>query len=150
MMAAANTADPATSKETRDLQLMWVSLVQGPWSSLVVVPSEAPVSARSAASALSEIGGFHDLGLIETMDAVGVSSGEGLRLARYLAERVALGKRVVILVDPLTQSMAGFPLVTAAERALLVLRYGTSLASARASVDLVGKDKLLGAVALKA
>lgn len=148
-MAASASADPAGLKEKRDLQLMWVSLVQRPWSSLVVVPTEAPLSARATADALSEIGGFHDLGLIETMDAIGVSSGEGLRLARYLGERIALGKRVVVLVDPLTQTMAGFPLVTAAERALLVLRYGTSLAAARTSVELVGKDKILGAVALK-
>jgi hypothetical protein len=149
MMAASSPAEPVTSKETRDLQLMWISLVQRPWSSLVVVPTEAPVAARAAAGALSEIGAFHDLGQIETMDAVGVSSGEGLRLARYLAERTAQGKRVVVMVDPLTQSMAGFPLVTSAERALLVLRYGTSMASARATVELVGQGKIIGAVALK-
>ncbi len=148
-MAASSPPDTAAAKETRDLQLMWVSLVQRPWSSLVVVPTEAPVSARAAAGALSEIGGFHDLGQLETMDAVGVSSGEGLRLARYLGERVALGKRVVVLVDPLTSSMAAFPLVTAAQRALLVVRYGTSMASARATVELLGKEKILGAVALK-
>jgi len=149
-MAAASLAEPTPSQETRDLQMMWVSLVQRPWSSLVVVPTEAPASARAAAGALSEIGGFHDLGQIETMDAVGASSGEGLRLARYLGERIALGKRVVVLVDPISQSMAAFPLVTAAERALLVVRYGTSLAAARTTVELVGRDKILGAVALRA
>ena len=143
-------ADPtAAALETRDLQLLWVSLVQRPWTSLVVVPTEAPVSARTAAAALSEIGGFHDLGQIETMDAVGVSSGEGLRLARYLGERVALGKRVVVLVDPLTSSMAAFPLATAAERALLVVRYGTSLSAAKATVELLGREKILGALALR-
>jgi len=145
----ASPADAPTSKETRDLQLLWVSLVQRPWTSLAVVPTEAPVSARTAAGALSEIGGFHDLAQIETMDAVGVSSGEGLRLARYLGERVALGKRVVVLVDPLTSSMAAFPLVTASQRALLVVRYGTSLSAAKATVELLGRDKILGAVALR-
>jgi hypothetical protein len=45
--------------------------------------------------------------------------------------------------------MAGFPLVTSAERALLVLRYGTSMASARSTVELVGQNKIIGAVALR-
>jgi hypothetical protein len=129
---------------------MWISVVQRPWSSLVVVPTEAPLSPRLAASALAEIGTLHDLGEFETIDAVGASGGEGLQLARSLAERVALGKRVVVLVAPLTQTMAGFPLVTASERALLLLRYGSGMATAQATVDLIGKDKILGAVALRA
>jgi hypothetical protein len=127
---------------------MWVSLVQGAWNSLVVVPTEAGLSPREAAGALTEIGAYCDLGQVETMDAVGASSGDGLRLARYLGERLATGKRVVVLVDAPAKSMGGYPLVAVAEAALVVLRYGSSLASARSTIDLVGRQKVLGCVAL--
>jgi hypothetical protein len=148
MNTKVNEGDPVTLGSGRELKLLWVELLQRPWTSLVVVPTADAVSAHDVASVLEETAGLQDLSQVETLDAIGAGAGEGLQLARQMGARVASGKRVVVLVDSLTSSLAGFPVVREAQAALLVLRYGSTMASARATLELVGRSKVLGAVAL--
>lgn len=149
-MSEPTSIESPMSLEVLDLEIMWLSLVQRPWTSLVVVPTEPGLSPYLATAALAESGSLHELGMFETITSVGAGGHDGLRLARNLASRVAAGKRVVALVAPFSESMAGLPLAAAAQRALLLIRYGSSMAAARSTIDLIGREKLLGAVALRA
>jgi hypothetical protein len=133
----------------RELQLLWLSLVQRSWRSLAVVPCDDSVTARLAAAALAEIAAFYDLGPVETLDAIGALSGDGPRLAQDLAARVEAGKRVVVLVDPPLKGLGGFPLVVAAEVAVLLVRYGSPLATVQGTIGLVGREKVLGCITIE-
>ena len=131
-----------------ELQQMWLSLMRGDWSSLVVVPTDADIPARDVVAALQE-GAASRMGRFRVIDAVGVSTDDGERLAREMAAVVAGGTRVIVPVDSLMQCLSGAHLVRDAEAALLVVRLGASnLKYVQSTIDLVGRERILGAVTL--
>ena len=131
-----------------EIQQMWMSLMRGDWSSLVVIPTDGGIPARDVVGALHEAAA-HVIGRFQVIDAVGVSIDVGERLAREMATAVASGTRVVAAVDSPMQSPSGFHLVRGAQAALLVVRLGSSnLEYVRTTVELVGRERILGAVTL--
>ena len=61
----------------------------------------------------------------------------------------ARGEWVIVAVDPIADHPSVVPLVRAASAALLVVRLGeSSLASAQAAIDTVGRTRFLGSVVL--
>ena len=128
---------------------MWLSLIRGDWSSLVVIPASAGASAKAVTAALGEIAGIEDVERFKIVDAVGASVAEGARLANDLAAAVASGTRAVAAVDPLVQSLSGVPLIMGADAALLVVELGvTDFDSVRSAIDIIGRHRILGTVAL--
>jgi len=62
---------------------------------------------------------------------------------------VGRGARAVVAVDSLMQSLGGTPLVRDADAVLLVVRLGVSnFDSVQSTIDIVGRERILGAVAL--
>ncbi len=140
---------PAALAAGRDLQMLWISLLKRPWTTLAVLPTEPSASARDLMGALAEIAHYHEAARqVEIIDVGGLPPGDGIRQAQNLGARVNAGKRVVLLVDPITTSLQGLPLVNEAQAVLLVLRYGSAIEAARSTAELVGRDRILGAVAL--
>jgi hypothetical protein len=130
---------------------MWLSLMGGGWSSLVVVPTDPDVSARVVTGALAEVATFHDLGPFQIIDALGASPAVGEQLAKELASVVASGVRAVAAVDSLMQSLAGVHLVRDADAALLVVRLGpANFDYVQSTIDIIGRERILGAVTLPA
>jgi hypothetical protein len=128
---------------------MWRSLLHGSWSSIVVVPTEPGTSARVVIAALVEAAHQENVGRFEIIDAEGASAAHGERLAQQVASVVAGGARAVIAVDSLMQSLGGTPLVRDADAALLVVRLGESnYDTVQSTIDIVGRERILGAVAL--
>lgn len=128
---------------------MWLSLIRGDWSSMVVVPASAGASARAVTAALAEIAGLENTQRFKIIDAVGASVADGARLAHELAAAVASGTRTVAAVDSLVQSLGGVPLMMGADAALLVVELGvTDLDTVRTAIDIIGRDRILGTVAL--
>jgi hypothetical protein len=133
----------------REMQQMWLSLMRGSWSSLVIVPTDPGTSARVVIGALVEAAHQEDVGRFEIIDAEGASPAHGERFAQELASVVAGGARAVVAVDSLMQSLGGTPLVRDAEAVLLVVRLGVSnFDSVQSTIDIVGRERILGAVAL--
>ncbi len=142
------TATPSRT-DHRELQQMWLSLMSGGWSSLVVVPTDPEFSARVVTGALAEVAAYHDLGPFQIIDALGASPAVGEQLAQQLASVVASGSRAVAAVDSLMQSLGGVPLVRDAEAALLVVRLGSSnFDYVQSTIDVIGRERIIGAVTL--
>jgi hypothetical protein len=133
----------------REMQQMWLSLMRGSWSSIAIVPTDPGTSARVVIGALLGAAHQDDVGRFEIIDAEGASAAHGERLAQHLASVVARGARAVVAVDSLMQSLGGVPLVRDADATLLVVRLGTSsFDSVQSTIDIVGRERILGAVAL--
>ncbi len=132
-----------------ELRQMWLALMRGSWSSLVVVPTDPGLSARVVIGALVEAAHRDDVGRFQVIDAEGASAAHGERLAQDLASVVATGARAVVAVDSLMQSLGGTPLARDADAALLVVRLGVSnYDTVQSTIDIVGRERILGAVAV--
>ncbi len=128
---------------------MWLSLVRASWSSMVVVPTDPGSSAKAVTQALLEMERLDDFGPFRIVDAEGASPVSGEQLARDVAAAVAGGARAVVSVDPPVQSLGGIPLIRDADAALLVVRLGVSnFDSVQSTIDIVGRERILGAVTL--
>lgn len=143
-------ADPTPpGAALRELQQMWLSLMRGSWSSIVVVPTDPDTSVSAVTGALVDVAQIHQLDPFQIIDAAGAAVGHGERLAQEMASVVGSGTRAVVAVDSLMQSLAGVPLVRDAEAALLVVRLGVSnFDYVQSTIDIVGRERILGAVAL--
>lgn len=145
MSPAGTTAPPGSA--LGDLRQMWLSLVRGSWSSLVVVPTDPEISARVVTGALAEVAAHHDVGPLRIIDALGASPATGDQLAQQMSSAVAGGARAVVAVDSLIRSLGGVSLVRDAEAALLVVRLGTAnFEHVQSTIDIVGRERILGAV----
>ena len=77
--------------------------------------------------------------------------GDGDRLAGQVTERNASGRRVIAFIDPITQSLAGVPLVRAADAVLLVVQVESpDVESLSSTLSIVGIDRVVGSVAVPA
>ena len=133
----------------REMQQMWLSLMHGSWSSIVVVPTDPGLSAKVVIGALLDAARQDDVGRFDVIDAEGASAAHGERLAQELASVVGRGARAIAAVDSLMQSLGGTPLVRDADAVLLVVRLGVSnFDSVQSTIDIVGRERILGAVAL--
>jgi hypothetical protein len=135
----------------RELQQLWLSLMRGTWSSIAVVPADPGTSSREVTSALSDIALLHDLTPFKVFDANNASIADAERIARERAAAIAEGMRTVTAVDSLLSSLSAVSLVMAADAVLLVVRLGASeQASLHSTIDMIGRERILGCVALPA
>lgn len=148
MSGPAATAAPGGAL-AQELQQMWRSLMRGSWTSIVVVPTDARIPQGVVVGALRDAAAFHHMERFQIVDAAGASPAQGERLAQQVASAVAGGARAVVAVDSLMESLGGIPLVRDADAALLVVRLGVSnYDSVQSTVDIVGRERILGTVAL--
>ena len=72
---------------------------------------------------------------------------DGERLAKKIVESARSERRVVAFIDPITQSLAGVPLVRAADSVLLVVQIDSpDVESLSSTLSIVGADRVVGAV----
>lgn len=145
------TAAAAPRADLHELQQMWLSLMGWGWSSLVVVPTDPDFSASVVTGALAEVAAVHNVGPFRIIDALGATPAVGEQLAQEMASVLAGGSRAVAAVDSLMQSLGGVPLVRDAEAALLVVRLGSAnFEYVQSTIDIIGRERILGAVTLPA
>jgi hypothetical protein len=152
-MSTSRATSPTrtASGRTSDLERLWRALLLTGWRCLVVIPANPATSSESVVGALRSIvpsGGLPDL---EVIDGRGASMGDGDRLAGQVTERNASGRRVIAFIDPITQSLAGVPLVRAADAVLLVVQVESpDVDSLSSTLSIVGIDRVVGSVAVPA
>jgi hypothetical protein len=141
---------PVPTTPTSTLLQLWAMLNQRHrWSSLVVVPSHSGGSAAQVAHTILEVGSKHPTP-IHLLDAEGLELGSAPEVVNEMLAYVGQGDRVVVLLDSVLSNPVGLEVALAAERALLCVSLGTSdFASARRTLDLVGKQRFLGSVTLQ-
>jgi hypothetical protein len=76
---------------------------------------------------------------------------EGNRLASLAGEHSSNGHRVIAFIDPITQSLAGVPLVREADSVLLVVQVDSpDVMSLSSTLEIVGAGRVIGSVTVPA
>ena len=99
--------------------------------------------------AFEVVAGRKGSGALRLMDASSATVPDGEKLARAMASSVEQGARVVAVVDSVMISLAGIPLIRAAQEILLVARVGEGDPEGLTStIGIVGSDRIIGTVAV--
>ncbi|HVP69293.1 MAG TPA: hypothetical protein VMT17_18735 [Anaeromyxobacteraceae bacterium] len=146
VLAPAKT--PAPHHGEHDLQRLWSAVARKEWSSLVLVPVSAAASTKVLAGKMLEIGELFRP-RPKLFDGQGAQLADGPRLAAEMKEYASGGGTAIATVDPVVNSLAGIPLVLAADAAVLVVDLRESgLPDAHSTIEIVGRDRILGCVAV--
>ena len=134
-----------------DLERLWRALLTTGWRCLIVIPVDPSTSVDSVLGALQSILALEKSHTVDLVDGRGAGMEDGSRLARKVAEGGSTGRRVIAFIDPITQSLAGVPLVRAADSVLLIVQIDSpDVESLSSTLSIVGADRVVGAVAVPA
>jgi hypothetical protein len=147
-------------RSPRDLEIegLWFTLSRIPWRTLVMVPSDEGASAVEVAAALADVGRRLRSGpvtfllLSGPMDyaAAGkiVSAVGGRRDAGQTEERQGDG-RLIIAIPPVVTEPLGLAVTEVADAVVLCVQRGESrMRVAERTLELVGRDRVVGALML--
>jgi hypothetical protein len=133
----------------RELRRMWVGLLRERWSSLAVIRVGDDTPTEALTEALADVARLLDPGRVRVVDATALPAAACARVASEIVEAAVGGARTVVTVGSPVEDPSRLPLLAALDAAVLVVRLGTAEAAAvRAAVELVGREKTLGCVAL--
>ena len=137
-------------KPDDDWQRVWLAAEEKAWTSLVLVPNDASVDAQTFAESLARTGRVHAETPVRVVNGTGVQLADVQQLIETIAAVSERGERVIVSVDPLSDNAAGIAILRATSAALLLVSLGESLmTSARATIDAIGRDRLIGSVVVK-
>jgi hypothetical protein len=131
-------------------QQIWFAALRRPWSSLVLVPAHPGASALFIAEALASVGRLQGDRPVKLLNAEGTELPDVPDVLKSLAAIVDRLELAVVAADCPLAEAASIPVARMAEAALLVVPLGEArFSDARRAIDLVGRDRLIGAVTLK-
>jgi hypothetical protein len=137
------------SAPDKNWQRLWFSLQSRAWSTLAIVPTDVGTGVTEIAERLSAVGQHYGAGPIDLLDAVGAEFADTQGLVDSINETKARGRLVLVACDPLHQNPPVIPIVRSTSGVLLVVHLGESrIASARKVVEIVGRERILGAITL--
>jgi hypothetical protein len=148
--ALALVADaPAVRQLPRDAVLALLEVLQRPWSSLALVPTEEGPWTLVFADALAQLALAFHLGSVRIVSTVGVSIEACERAREAVVTFLEAGDRVVVAVDPPHRTAGAVTTLAAAEAALLIVQLGSIPQDAlRDVVRVIGRDRILGSIAI--
>jgi hypothetical protein len=132
-----------------DWQRIWFSTRQQHWQSLALIPSDPGVDVLRVAESLVAVGRLHGERPVTLMNATNVQLENVQHSIESIAAMTARGEWVIVAVDPVVENPSSVAIVRHTSAAVLVLRLGSSLlVSARAAIDVIGRERFLGSVVL--
>ncbi len=132
-----------------DWQRIWFSTRQQNWQSLAIIPSDPEVDVVRVAEALVAVGRLHGERPVTLVNATNLDLKNVQPSIESIAGLTARGEWIIVAVDPVVENPSAMAIVRATSAALLVVRLGASLLpSARAAVDVIGRERFLGSVVL--
>jgi hypothetical protein len=155
---------------SRDLQELWFATRRREWRTLVVMPASAGTSALGIAKSLGEVGGFIRMSPVQVINAEGLDLGKIAALVMDISAAatsaawtmnspntrsggVDPGARLdatIVALDPVVANPLVLPVALAADAVLLCVELGTTeLEAARRTLELVGRDRVIGSVVIK-
>lgn len=147
-----NDAMRGTSpKSLAELQRLWFTLRKRAWASLVVVPSHAGGSSLVLARTLADVGSAHLEKPVKLLSAEKLEAKEAARIASDMVAHATNGQLVIVAMDSVFDNPAGIAIGLAADAALLCVELGKSdLASAEKTLELLGKERFVGSITVRA
>ena len=143
---------------SRDIQELWFGLARMHWTSLVLVPADEGESAAAVATSLADVGRR-----LRDAPVTFMILGDPLDYAsagKFISAGAAVGKgestlpvamtgKVIAAIQPVVVEPLGLALTDAADAVVVCIRVGrTRLASARKTIELIGRDRIAGALLL--
>ena len=138
-----------------EVQELWFATLRAEWTSLAVVPAHAGGSAYELARALAEAGSLHRGTPVRLVKADANDLPQTARFVDSLSHKsgggsAKRGGEVIVAVDPVVDNPLGIAIALAADAVLVTIELGvTDLASARRTVEMVGRERLLGCVVVR-
>ena len=151
--AAAQQTPPAPpAVPTFELQELWFSTLRAEWASLAVIPAHAGGSAYEIARALAEAGSRHRGSPVRLVKADANDLAQTAQFVDSLSRKAGgsstkRGGEIIIAVDPVVENPLGIAIAFAADAVLVTIELGvTDLASARKTIEMIDRERLLGCV----
>jgi hypothetical protein len=131
-------------------QQIWFAALRRPCSSLVLVPAGPGAPVLFAAEALAAVGRLHGGRAVRLVDAEEAGLTDVADILNSLAAIAGREELAVVAAGcPFTQA-AAIPIARAADAALLAVPLGVArFSGARRVVDLVGRERFIGAVTVE-
>jgi len=141
---------------SREIQELWFGLARIHWTSLVLVPADEGESAAALATSLAEVGRrLRDapVSFLILADAIDYASA-----GKIIAAVASVGKgesaltvepagKVIAAIQPVVVEPLGLAITDAADAVVLCIQVGrTRIAAARRTIDLIGRDRVAGAL----
>ena len=129
----------------------WFNTAPDAWSVLAIVPATPTFDATRAAAELAESGRSYGVADVALINSVGVHA-DGIRGVIAACERrTAAGLKTIVALESPFANPAAIAIARSADAVLLVVPLGaTRIVHARGTVDLVGRERFIGAVAIGA
>ncbi len=134
---------------------LWFAVQTRPWTSLAVLPAGPGESALEVANALYDVGALVSGGPMRLLDARSVTLATSASfivnmssLVSSPGERRSGGtQRAVVVLSSVIEQLACVPVALAADAVVLTVTLGkTLLSDARRTLELVGKERVLGTI----
>jgi len=134
----------------RDFHELWFALQRWPWASLVVVPADEGGSAAWIARSLAAVGGQLQGGAVTSLVAEALDFNSAAQAAASLSAGGPRGgsrSQVIVAIEPIVARPLAIAVARAADALLLCIEMGrTRMASARRTIELVGRERFIGSV----
>lgn len=135
---------------SQQLYQQLLTCMRGNWHSLVVVPAQPGLSVRLVADALVDVSSLVRGASAKLFSAEGLELAGASKVIVDMTTHVEGGGLAIVSMESVVRKQSGIPIAMAADAALLVVHLGlTSMESAKQTMELIGKDKFIGAITLE-
>ena len=153
---------------SRELQELWFASRRREWRTLAVVPAAPGNSALPIAKALGEVGGFIRMSPVHVINAEGLDLNRIASLVMDLTagasapawslnppgtgpspgwESPGRQEAIIVALDPVVANPLVLPVALAADAVMLCVEVGkTTLTAAQHTVELIGRERVVGCV----
>ena len=150
-MPALRTTEPGPGPAAYAVEELWYMLLSRRWSSLAVVSPERTPNTLRLARSLAEVGTRNRRRTVELVDALQLDIERAAAIAQMVESdgdlpRIADSRFVIALDSPIVNPIA-IEVLTACDTVVLLLEKGVSkIPQARKVIEIVGRQRLIGAV----
>jgi hypothetical protein len=130
---------------------VWFTATPDRWSSLAVVPAAPGLDAASTAEALVQAGQSYGMADVLLINAIGARPETIGDVVDACTRRTAAGQKTVVALDSPFTNPAAIAIARTVDVVLLaVLLGGVRIAQARGTIDVIGRERFVGAVTIGA
>ena len=141
---------------SREVQELWFALARIPWTSLALVPADEGGSSAAIATSLAEVGRrLRDVPVTFFVMADPIDYASAGNIIAAVASTgksgsaitVAPTGKVIVAIQPVIVEPLGLAVTGGADAVVLCIDVGrTRLAAARRTIELIGRDRIAGAL----
>jgi len=130
---------------------VWFHTAPDTWSVLAIVPAAPGFDATNVGTELTESGRAYGIADVTLINATGVHA-EGIRgVVAACERRTAAGLKTIVVLDSAFTNPSAIAIARNANAVLLAVPLGaTRIAHARRTVEVIGRERFIGAVAIGA